>query len=67
MKKNRIRFSLGYLNEDGYTRKSDFNRLSGSLNADFTPRPWLKTGLSLGGTHQKNELGYRSRRKCAIQ
>ena len=23
--KNRIRFSLGYLNEDGYTRKSDFN------------------------------------------
>ena len=51
--KNRIRFSLGYLNEDGYTRKSDFNRLSGSLNADFTPRPWLKTGLSLGGTHQK--------------
>ena len=29
--KNRIRFSLGYLNEDGYTRKSDFNRLSGSM------------------------------------
>lgn len=52
-KKNRIRFSLGYLNEDGYTRKSDFNRLSGLLSADFTPRPWLKTGLSLGGTHQK--------------
>lgn len=51
--KSRIRFSLGYLNEDGYTRKSDFNRLSGMLSADFTPRPWLKTGLSLAGTHQK--------------
>lgn len=51
--KNRIHFSLGYLNEDGYTRKSDFNRLTGLLSADFTPRPWLKTGLSLGGSHQK--------------
>lgn len=51
--KNRVRFSLGYLDEDGYTRKSDFNRLSGLLSADFTPRPWLKTGLSLAGTHQK--------------
>lgn len=51
--KTRVRFSLGYLDEDGYTRKSDFNRLSGLLSADFTPRPWLKTGLSLAGTHQK--------------
>ena len=51
--KSRIRFSLGYLKEDGYTRKSDFNRLSGMLSADFTPRPWLKTGLSLAGTNQK--------------
>ena len=51
--KTRIRFSLGYLDEDGYTRKSDFNRLSGSLSADFTPRPWLKTGLALAGTHQE--------------
>lgn len=51
--KSRVRFSLGYLDEDGYTRKSDFNRLSGQLNADFNPRPWLKTGLSLAGTHQK--------------
>lgn len=51
--KSRVRFSLGYLNEDGYTRKSDFNRLSGQLSADFTPRPWLKTGLALAGTHQK--------------
>lgn len=50
--KNRIRFSLGYLNEDGYTRKSDFSRLSGLISADFTPRPWLKTGLSLAGTQQ---------------
>lgn len=50
--KKRIRFSLGYLNEDGYTRKSDFSRLSGLLSADFAPRPWLKTGLSLAGTQQ---------------
>lgn len=51
--RNRVRFSLGYLDEDGYTKKSDFNRLSGLLSADFTPRLWLKTGLSLAGTHQK--------------
>lgn len=51
--KSHIRFSLGYLSEDGYTRKSDYNRLSGQLSADFTPRSWLKTGLSLAGTHQQ--------------
>lgn len=51
--KTRVRFSLGYLGEDGYTRQSDFSRLSGMLSADFTPRPWLKTGLSIAGTHQK--------------
>lgn len=51
--KNRVHFSLGYLDEDGYTRKSDYNRLSGLVSADFIPRSWLKTGLSLAGTYQK--------------
>ena len=51
--RNHIRFSLGYLDENGYTRKSDYNRLSGQLSADFTPRSWLKTGLLLAGTHQE--------------
>lgn len=51
--KNRVHFSLGYLDEDGYTRKSDYNRLSGLVSADFTPRSWLKTGMSLAGAYQK--------------
>lgn len=51
--KNRIRFSLGYLDEDGYTKESDYSRISGQLSADFTPRTWLKTGLLLAGTHQQ--------------
>lgn len=45
-------FSLGYLDENGYARNSDFNRLSARTSLTFTPKPWLKAGLNLSGTHQ---------------
>jgi len=46
-------FSLGYLDEKGYIQSSDFSRLSGRANVSLTPKKWLKTGLSISGTHQK--------------
>lgn len=52
---SRIRFSLGYLDEKGYTRRSGTNRLTGQLSADFTPCAWLKTGMSIAGTFQKTD------------
>lgn len=40
--------SLGYLNEEGYIRKSDFSRLSGRANVNYKANNWLKTGLNIG-------------------
>ncbi len=42
--------SLGYLNEEGYTIASDFNRLTSRLNTSFTPTEWLETGVNLNLT-----------------
>lgn len=43
--------SLGYVNENGYTLKSDFKRYSARLNVNVQPRTWLKTGLSISGNY----------------
>jgi TonB-linked SusC/RagA family outer membrane protein len=50
--KSSIYFSVGYLDEKGYARNSDFNRLSARTSLTFTPKKWLKGGLNLSGTHQ---------------
>lgn len=50
--KSNIYFSLGYLDENGYAKNSDFNRLSARTSVSFTPAKWLKAGLNLAGTHQ---------------
>lgn len=46
--------SLGYLKEDGFTRRSDFERFSGRLNVNVQPRTWLRTGLNLSGNHNRS-------------
>lgn len=46
-------FSLGYLDEEGYIKTSDFNRLSGRLSAEITPKSWLRAGMSMNASHQK--------------
>lgn len=53
--KNRFRFSLGYLDEDGYSKKNNFNRLSGQVSADFSPTRWLKAGMAVAGNTQETE------------
>ena len=47
-------FSVGYLNENGYVKASDFERISGRARMNFRPKKWLNTGFSIGATHQKS-------------
>lgn len=42
--------SLGYLNEEGYIKNSDFERISGRVNLNYQANKWLKTGLNISGT-----------------
>lgn len=39
--------SVGYLNDNGYMKKTDFERYSGRLNYNVYPVKWFKTGLNL--------------------
>lgn len=50
--KSNYYFSVGYLNEDGYIKNSDFDRLTARTNINLTPKKWFKTGLSIAGSHQ---------------
>lgn len=45
-------FSLGYLDEKGYVKSSDFQRYTGRTNITVTPKSWMKAGFSLSGSHQ---------------
>lgn len=42
--------SLGYLKDNGYVIKSDFERFSGRANVNMKPTKWLKTGFNLSAT-----------------
>lgn len=42
--------SVGYLKDNGYMLKTDFERYSGRLNYNVYPVKWIKTGLNLGLT-----------------
>ncbi len=44
-------FSLGYVDEGGYTLNTDFERYSARLNVNVQPREWLKTGLNISGNY----------------
>ncbi|THU40199.1 SusC/RagA family TonB-linked outer membrane protein [Niastella caeni] len=50
--KNSLYFSLGYLDEKGYIKYSDFKRFSGRINAELQAAKWLKYGFNIGATHQ---------------
>ncbi|MEO9512691.1 MAG: SusC/RagA family TonB-linked outer membrane protein [Flavobacteriaceae bacterium] len=43
---SQIFFSASYLKEKGYIIESEFDRITSRLNADFTPKHWLKLGGS---------------------
>lgn len=46
--------SIGYLKDDGYMIKTDFERYSGRLNYNVYPAKWFKTGLNLGFTRTES-------------
>ena len=41
--------SLNYLDDKGFTIRSDLKRYSGRLNVNVQPKTWLKTGLNISG------------------
>ena len=45
--------SIGYMKEQGYMIKSDFERFSGRLNANYNPTSYLKFGVNLFAANQK--------------
>ena len=46
------RFSIGYLDENGYLKDSGFERISASAAINIKPRKWIKTGLNMTGSYQ---------------
>ena len=50
--------SLGYLDNEGITEKSDMKRLTGRLRADYQAKKWLKVGANISYTRfDSNSLG----------
>ena len=43
--------SISYLNNEGITEKSDYERLTGRLKADYQVKEWLKVGANMSYTH----------------
>ena len=50
--------SVSYLNNEGIVDKSDYERLTGRLKADYQVKDWLKVGANMSYTHfDMNSLG----------
>ncbi|RZK73585.1 MAG: SusC/RagA family TonB-linked outer membrane protein, partial [Pedobacter sp.] len=47
--------SLGYLKEQSYLVRSDYNRFNGRVSVNNRPTSWLKTGLNLTGNVTKSD------------
>ena len=43
--------SLSYLNDKGFTIRSDLKRYSARLNVNVQPKTWLRAGLNISGNH----------------
>ena len=48
--------SFGYLNNKGIVEKSDYERYTGRLKADYQAKKWLKIGANAGYAHYKGNL-----------
>lgn len=49
-------FSLGYLDETGYVKHSDFERVNTRMNVNATPKKWLKVGTNVSWAFTKKGL-----------
>lgn len=45
-------FSLGYLDEKGYIKSSDYTRFTGRTTVTVNPKRWISAGFTLSGSHQ---------------
>lgn len=53
-KKSNLYYSVGYLDEKGYLKTSDYKRFTGRINADIQAKEWLKYGFNVAGSHQNS-------------
>ena len=53
--KHKVFFSASYLDEEGYVVKTNFNRLTTRLNADFEANDWITLGGSANITVTESE------------
>ena len=49
-------FSLGYTDQTGIIKLSEFTRYNAALNLDYTPKDWLKSSTSLKYTRSSNPV-----------
>lgn len=50
--KSKYFFSTNYLSEEGYITTSNFNRLTGRVSGEITPKSWIRAGMSVNASHQ---------------
>ena len=48
--------SLNYLKDEGFIKKSDYERVTGRVNINTQVRSWFKTGLNISGILVKSNL-----------
>ena len=53
--KHKVFFSASYLDEEGYVVKTNFNRLTTRINADFEANDWISLGGSANITVSESE------------
>jgi len=49
--------SIGYLSDDGYMLKTDFERYSARMNYNINPVNWFKGGVNVGVTRSLSNVG----------
>lgn len=49
--------SLGYYNQTGIVKYSDFNRFNASANVDYKPKTWLKASTNIKYTRRGGSVG----------
>ena len=58
--KTKYMFSLGYLNEDGLLKTTNFQRYTGRINVDTEYKNWLTAGLITNFAHTKSNTSQTS-------
>lgn len=54
--KGGIYYSVGYLNEEGYVKTTEFDRINARVNGDYQATNWLKFGTNLSASYQERDV-----------